>query len=187
MAKKSKKLLLVGLDAGQQEKVLAQLGQAAFQVTPASSPLDLTIPDHFAAIINREALPPQDTTELTLFFAEIDGGSTGRLFIADDADVLARAANGQTYASLEALLPQLGGTLKKAQDRALRQESLTGSIAVSFFIDAQIRANPGITTATLAHMLKRREVEVKRYIEELQMAGRNIRFDKTAMGWHFVP
>lgn len=176
-------VLTAGLTEEQKSSITDALDSPFFGMISAHSARQIIEGDYFALIINRDMLEESDAEELELFFSEIDGGYTTKIFFAKEEDSLTQSADALIYPSLEDFLPEAYQLLKKAYSRAKRQESLTNSLCVSLYILDQIRAYPGISTAALAEKLSRSEAAVKRYIEELIMAGKKIEYDTSAHGW----
>lgn len=180
---KSKAVLTFGLEEQELKAIVGVLHQPGFGISMAQSNSQLINGAYFAAIIRRDAISQSESGALGAFFSKVDGASTTKIFLTDKEDALTKTTNAQIFYSLEALLDKIDGILKKAYDRARRQENLAKSMAVSFFILQAIKDNPGVSTVHLAERLKRSEAAVKRYIEELCMAGKNIVYDYSLEGW----
>lgn len=178
-------VLSIGLSEWEEAVLLEAVPDAEFQVLTKQPVQALLHGDYFAAIIRRDFIKPDEEKALQDFFQKEDGGSTTKLFLTDTADALTNSTNSQLFVDMDALQDDIAGILKKAYDRAKRQESLTKSMSISFFILEQVLANPGVSTAQLARQLGRSEAAVKRYIEELCMAGKPIAYDYDADGWKY--
>lgn len=178
-------VLSIGLSEWEEAVLLEALPHAEFQVLTKQPVHSLLHGDYFAAIIRRDFIKPEQEMSLRDFFQKEDGASTTKLFLADESDALINSTNSQLFMDMGALQQEVAGILKKAYDRAKRQQGLTKSISISFFIWEQILSHPGISTAELAQQLGRSEAAVKRYIEELRMAGKEIAYDYGVDGWRY--
>lgn len=179
----SKYILTFGLTPHQQQTLADTLKEPRFELVTAQSAKQIIYGDYFALIIHRDSIPQEETESLQIFFSEIDGASTTKIFITSKEDALTESTNSILFSCFKEILPKVCEILKKAYDRAKRQESLTKSMSISFFILNEIIENPGISTRAIAEKLKRSEAAVKRYIEELCMAGKTIYYDLALNGW----
>ena len=175
--------LFCGFTPGEFRALQAPLPPLPFRAVAAGSALQVIETSYFALLLADAPLLPEEDAAIRRFFSEVDGESTVKYIVTQNPGRWEPITNAKTFPTVAALAATIAPLLKKAHARALRAENLAKNMRLSFSVLDAITQNPGIQTEQLTRLIGRGQPAVKRYIEELRLAGKNIQYNATTHGW----
>ncbi len=144
---------------------------------------DIIASNTFAIIINNDALPDSEKSELETFLLEILPVSEVIVLLGNVTAPPAIMKKALIYPSFEDLAVNIKYVLLSGYRKDKKSTNFSNSLCNAIMILSQVRSHPYITTKELVLKTGISERTVQRYIETLRCAGEWIDYDVHHKGW----